>query len=147
MQHTYFLEPLEWTAEGTYYDAQGKAFPLTGAVRVVRSDTEWSLRGYLEVAFQPPARFFNDYQIQEQSEFSLLWESFNPALGTLRGSFELFGNAIMSHYRSEDGVFSGAETLLMRDPQTYENTGVSFKNGRRLSAWTAVLRANRPSDL
>lgn len=141
MRHTYFFDSLEWTAAGTYYDEKGGAFPLTGAVRIRHDGTEWTLGGYLQVEFDPPARFTNDYQIERVNEQTLRWASYNPALGTLKGTFEVIGDAILSHYISTDGVYSGTETLLQKDERTYENVGVSFKNGERMSAWTATLRA------
>ncbi len=143
MNHTYFLEPLTWVADGAYYDDSGNTYPLCGEVKIERNAAIWTLQGYLEVQFDKPVRFTNNYTITQESPCTLRWESYNPALGMLRGTFELFGDAIMSHYTSTDGVYSGAETLLQKSAETYENTGVSFQNGRRLSAWTATLRAKR----
>ena len=48
--------------------------------------------------------------------------------------------------QAENGAYSGQETLLFRDAQTYENAGIAFCDGKRLSAWTALLRAVRESQ-
>ena len=71
---------------------------------------------------------------------TLDWESFNPALGVLRGTFELAGNYIVSVYRSDNGVYSGTETLIQTGEYSYDNVGVSFENGRKMSSWTAVIK-------
>ena len=142
MEHTYFFRPPHWSAAGTYYDENGTAFPLAGKVQVRRDEDGWTLGGYLEVAFPKPVRFTNDYIIRETGRAgTLAWESVNPALGTLRGTFEIVGECIVSSYVSDDGIFSGTETLRQLDESTYENVGVSFQGRKRMSAWTALIKA------
>lgn len=46
----------------------------------------------------------------------------------------------MSH---RDRVYSGCEVLTLQADGSYHNAGVSMKNGRRMSAWTAVLSEER----
>lgn len=142
MKHTYFYETLSWTAEGNYYDDKGGIYPLYGEVSIIRDELHWGLDGFLEVRCEQPVRFANCYSISEsECASTLLWESFNPALGTLRGSFEIIGNSIVSHYTSQDGVYSGTETLVQRSLDEYYNVGVSFCNGKKMSSWTAMLKA------
>lgn len=140
MEHAYLFEPAVWRACGTYFDAEGRSFPLTGEVRLSRTAEEWTLTGWMEAASDPVQRFTNDYRIEAgDSPCTLRWQSENPALGTMRGTFEVVGPYILSSYRSADGAYSGTETLLQIDGQTYENAGVAFAGGRRMSAWTAHL--------
>lgn len=144
MKHTYFFDSLQWNAEGTYWDENGKAFPLTGKLEIIHTETEWKLDGYMEVKFGEPSRFTNSYRIfSTEQGTTLRWESYNPALGTLRGTFEIIGNWIISCYRSENGVYSGTETLLQKSALEYENTGVSFRDGVKMSSWTAMLTAGK----
>ena len=77
------------------------------------------------------------------SSGSLTWQSFNPVLGVLEGTFELAGESILSRYVSRDRVYSGCEVLTLQADGSYHNAGVSMKNGRRMSAWTAVLSEER----
>ncbi len=140
--HTYLFESLKWTATGMYFDAEGRAFPLRGESEIVRDGRIWRLNGFLDVCAENPLRFCNDYQIAEtDAPDRFAWTSVNPALGALKGAFEIAGKAIFSHYVAENGLYSGQETLLFQDARTYENAGIAFCGGRRLSAWTAVLRA------
>ena len=67
MNHTYFLEPLTWVAEGTYYDDSGNTYPLCGEVKIERDAAIWTLQGYLEVQFDKPVRFTNNYTITQES--------------------------------------------------------------------------------
>ena len=66
-----------------------------------------------------------------------------PVLGVLEGTFELAGESILSRYVSRDRVYSGCEVLTLQADGSYHNAGVSMKNGRRMSAWTAVLSEER----
>lgn len=143
MEHTYFFQTADWTACGTYYDAEGQTFPLSGAVQIEHSAAKWTLDGWLEVQSGPAVRFTNCYEITSSDlPDTLCWQSHNPALGTLRGTFEVVGPCIVSAYRSADGWYSGTETLRRVDADTYENVGVSFADGKRMSAWTARLTRN-----
>ena len=51
--------------------------------------------------------------------------------------------SILSRYVSRDRVCSGCEVLTLQADGSYHNAGVSMKNGRRMSAWTAVLSEER----
>ena len=141
MKHTYFTETRNWRAEGTYCDEKGAKFPLTGEVNVVCTGKESALGGYLEVAFETPLRFENNYKISPVDDHTYSWESYNPALGTLRGSFSVLGDYILSIYVSEDGLYSGTEALRQVAPYTYENAGACFCGGSRLSSWIAIIRS------
>lgn len=142
MEHTYFYETLDWTAKGTYYEEDGTSFPLYGEVSIVHNAVQWTLGGFLEVGYNQPVRFTNDYSIcASDHETTLSWESYNPALGTLKGHFEIIGNSIISHYISDDGVYSGTETLVQRNSEEYYNAGVSFCHGKKMSSWEAVIIA------
>ncbi len=142
MDHPYFLKSLSWVAIGTCHDDVGNAFPLRGQVRVIHSATPWTLDGYLEVLSNPPVRFTNDYRIRATDRAdALAWESCNPALGVLRGTFEFVDDAILSFYRSEDSACSGTETLLLNADHSDFNVGASFHHGRKMSSWTARLTA------
>ena len=94
-------------------------------------------------AVRPRGAVYELYEIAPSDRpGTLCWQSHNPALGTLRGMFEIVGPCIVSAYRSADGRYSGTETLRQLDADTYENVGVSFADGKRMSAWTAQLTRN-----
>jgi hypothetical protein len=142
MTHTYLNNGSVWKAEGTYYDEANHAFPVTGETHAVHTDKEWSLDGYMEVGFDVPVRFFNRYSITEtDSSTTLAWESYNPALGKLCGSFEMLGSKIISFYTSDGGKFSGTEMLIQISPSIYEAAGVSYCDGKKMSSWDVRLTA------
>ena len=142
MEHPYLLQPLVWTARGTYYDGEGRSFPLTGQSRLLRDAHRWQLEGELAVAAPGPLKFWNNYTISQAEDPSTLrWTSHNPALGTLTGTFTFVADGIISAYTSQDGVYSGTKTLWLQADGSYYNVGVSFCQGNRMSSWTAVLRA------
>ena len=116
MEHTYLLRPGRWRAEGTYYDETGRSFPLAGETELVQEGAERHLDGWMEVSGPAPVRFTNRYVIRETDRpFTLTWQSFNPVLGV----------------------------LTLQADGSYHTAGVSMKNGRRMSAWTAVLSEER----
>lgn len=144
MKHTYFYDTLHWNAEGTYYDEEERTFPLHGEVSIIHSGQEWSLTGFLEVSFTDgPVRFTNDYSIKgTDKQNTLAWQSFNPALGTLQGTFEIVGDSIISFYQSEDGTYMGTETLMQLAERKYYNAGISFCRRQKMSSWTAIITAD-----
>ena len=147
MEHTYLLRPGKWRAEGTYYDDAGRAFPLTGRSELTGDGPERRLTGWMEVVAPQSLRFANDYTIREtERPFTLAWESCNPALGVLEGTFEFAGESILSRYRSPDRVHSGCEVLTLQGDGSYYNAGAALKDGRRMSAWTAVLREEKEPE-
>ena len=142
MAHTYFEDGAVWEAQGLYYDDKCATYPLTGRCGAVRTGAMWSLDGFMDVAFEKEAvRFTNAYRLQQtEHPETIRWESFNPALGKLEGTFEVISNKIISCYTSENRVYSGMETLIQIDDDTYENVGISFQNGQWMSAWVVTLK-------
>jgi len=53
----------------------------------------------------------------------------NPALGKLIGKFMIIGDTVLSSYISENGIYSGTESLFKIDESTYLNRGFAF-NGK-----------------
>ncbi|MDO5294931.1 MAG: hypothetical protein Q4F05_19525 [bacterium] len=144
MKHTYFYTTLEWRARGTYYDEHGKGVPLYGEVSTIKNENQWTLSGFMEVRTQIPMRFTNEYIIKETNDKTTLsWTSYNPALGTLAGTFEIIGDCMISTYQSEDGRYTGTETLFWKDDFTYYNVGVAFCEGKKMSSWTATLKGRK----
>ena len=140
MEHPYLNCPGRWRAEGTYYDGEGRPLPLTGRSELIWENGARRLEGWMEAADSPPARFTNCYIIHETPlPFTLSWQSHNPALGVLEGTFELVGTSILSRYASADQAYSGWEILTLQEDGLYYNAGVAMAHGRRMSAWTAIL--------
>lgn len=138
--HTYFTPGKQWQASGVYHDDGGREYHLIGQSFVIRDGNKWTLDASMEVTLEAPVRFSNKYTIfSTDTEHTLTWTSFNPALGQLSGTFSIIGSYIISVYSSSDGAYSGSETLIQLDENTYQNVGVAFINGKRLSAWTALL--------
>ena len=95
----------------------------------------------MELAFDTPVKFTNRYSIEPIAlgkDFTF-WSSTNPALGTLLGKFMIIGDTILSSYTSEDGQYSGSESLIFVDKKTYKNRGFVFHNKKKLSSWKVDL--------
>ncbi len=142
MKHSFLFATQEWLAEGDYYDEKGNRFNLTGISQIVCDKDKWTITGFMEVLFKNPTKFYNNYNIKKSdSDDNIPWESYNPALGRLIGNMSISGDTITSRYTSEDGTCSGFETLRQIDEQTYENKGECHVSGKRISSWSAILKA------
>ena len=144
MEHTYLLRPGRWRAEGTYYDETGRSFPLAGETELVQEGAErhsWTVDGGVRARSGPihePLCHPGDGP-PLYPDLAVL----QPGAGRAGGTFELAGESILSRYVSRDRVYSGCEVLTLQADGSYHNAGVSMKNGRRMSAWTAVLSEER----
>lgn len=79
----------------------GPLLSLAGETELVQEGAERHLDGWMEVSGPAPVRFTNRYVIRETDRpFTLTWQSFNPVLGVLEGTFELAGESILSRYVS-----------------------------------------------
>ena len=87
-------------------------------VQVRRTASEWTLAGTLTVRSDPPVQFSNSYRIaRTETPDTLCWESYNPALGTLRGTFEIVGPCIVSIYRSTEDEMCIRDSSLGVTPE------------------------------
>lgn len=140
MEHTYLFQNARWRAEGVYHAKDGAAYPLTGETVLARGADAWTLKGFLDVASQPPARFENAYAIRatdNPAEFA--WTAHNPALGTLEGVFTVLPGIITSAYKAADGVHSGSEMLLQVSEDEYKMQGVLNEDGEPQDWWEGRL--------
>jgi len=141
MKHTYILEEGHWKAKGLYYDDAGHAIEVYGETTIKHLADEWVLDGFMELKIENPVRFYNKYSIvpvPAQKDYTL-WASENPALGKLLGKFMIVGDTILSSYISENGLYSGAESLLIIDDTKYLNRGFAFHGEKKLSSWEVTL--------
>ena len=85
----------------------------------------------MEVMFDKPARFYNDYSIKANNDnhHIIPWESYNPALGKLIGNFTIEAETITSRYVSDDARCNGSEILTQLDEHTYKATGECHMDG------------------
>jgi len=97
--------------------------------------------GFMELKLDKPVRFYNTYSIapiSDQTDYTQ-WTSENPDLGKLIGKFMIVGDTILSSYISENGLYSGAESLLKIDDNKYLNRGFAFHGKKKLSSWEVTL--------
>lgn len=141
MKHTYILEEGIWKATGRYCDESQNYIEVSGETQITHDEETWILDGFMELKLVDPITFFNNYSIDpfEPEKDYTFWSSVNPALGKLTGKFMIIGDTILSSYQSEDGQYSGSESLLLIDPKLYRNRGFAFQNKSKLSSWEVDL--------
>lgn len=141
MNHSYIFEEGNWKAIGIYFDQESNEIEVYGETTIRHLNDEWVLDGFMELKIESPIRFFNKYSIiplPDNKDYTQ-WTSENPALGRLIGKFMIIGDTILSSYRSEDGIYSGAESLFRIDSNKYLNRGFAFKGEDKLSSWEVTL--------
>lgn len=139
--HTFLQREGTWLARGTYTDLQGKRSRFEGRAEISHSRETWINRSWMELEGRPPVRIENDYEIRPfgPGELQTTWQSENQAIGRLKGRFTLVGDAIISDFATDDGLYCGFEFLLLQADGSYLNRGVFFKGARLFSIWEAVL--------
>lgn len=141
--HSYLFKAGLWRADGEYFDDGGNRYPVEGESRITHRNALWYNESEIKMFGSPDIAFCNDYEIvpfQEGADITA-WTSTNNALGKLSGRFVLVGDAILSAFRSADGVYTGTECLLKTSPIVYRNWGALFCGPKKLSSW--MLRLNR----
>lgn len=145
MRHAYLFEEGVWQANGTYTNEAGEILAVTGESIVTHGKESWRIEGTLRLGADPEVNFRNDYQIVPfpAASDATTWHSDNPAIGRLKGRFALVGEAILSAYRSEDGLYQGMESLRRTGPESYEGFGALFRGDTRVSSWSVELQRRR----
>lgn len=146
--HTYLFQEGLWTAKGEYYDEAMNPACLEGETRVTHHPDVWLNEGHMMIEMEgKKVEIENLYRVipfAAGSDFTA-WESFNPALGTLRGHFIVIGNAILSSCTSADTRYTGTEFLLQETEDRYINRGTLFSVDGKISSWALTLsRKVRP---
>jgi hypothetical protein len=140
--HTYLFQEGIWVAKGEYVDEAMNRASLEGETKVIHGPDVWLNEGRMTLSTGgKTVEIENLYRIvpfAAGSDFTK-WESFNPALGALRGHFIVIGNAILSSCTSADSRYTGAEFLLQEDADRYINRGTLFSASAKISSWTLTL--------
>lgn len=141
MKHSYILEEGIWKASGKYYDENQTCIGISGETKISHKEDTWILDGFMELSLDTPVRFTNRYSIDpiDSTKDFTFWFSINPALGKLLGKFMIIGDTILSSYTSEDGQYSGSESLIFVESELYKNRGFALHNRNKLSSWEVDL--------
>lgn len=143
--HTFLFEPGSWKGLGFVVDEHGHEIQAEGWTKIIHVQQNWINRSTIELRDKGRTRFETTYVILPfmKGRDSTQWTSENPLLGPLKGSFVLVGETIMSLFGSENGQFSGCETVLRVDDNTYKNVGMLFKATTKTSSWRFELNRER----
>jgi len=144
MDHTLLFQEWTWDSRGEYIDDRGKSIPFEGTVKTFHENHLWFHEGRMTLtpAGGPPVSFENRYEIIpfEKGKTATSWTTLNPDIGILAGRFVIVNEAILSFCRSENGLFTGCETLVRIDSETYKNWGTLFREKERISSWSLRLK-------
>ena len=140
--HTFLFQEGLWMAKGEYYDEAMNRASLEGETRITHYPDAWLNEGRMIIEMDGKrVETENRYRIipfAVGSDFTT-WESFNPALGALRGHFIVIGNAILSSCTSADSRYTGTEFLLQEAADRYINHGTLFSANAKISSWALTL--------
>lgn len=151
MTHTFLFEPGVWTAEGTFWRADGEALAALGRTEITHHSECWLLSGTMKVLGSPSIEFVNAYSITAGERLkaggtgsqTLRWTSENATLGKLRGTFSVVGSCIFSVYGCEPSGYHGSEHLEQLDAFRYRSSGILLLEDRLLTSWQLTLTRSR----
>lgn len=140
--HTFLFHEADWEVEGICLDQDGNEMAAKGITRVRHGTDEWNVEGEMTTGQGNPFMVRNSYTLAPWpgGEDASPWESVDPVLGLLFGMIAVVGDTILSRFVSEDGEYSGMESLRMMDNATYQNRGALFKRDRKISSWRIEMR-------
>ena len=145
MHHTYLFQEGLWIASGFYFDETNHLIPMGGETRITHQENLWLIESSMKIILEDPTSFQSHYEIipflPDRDDTS--WQSLNPAMGKLLGTFVVVDDSILSFFQSEDKRFTGTEYWLKMDDATYKNRGVLFEGDQKGSSWVAELRKAR----
>lgn len=141
MRHTYLFEEARWKVEGVYVNADGSRCPIVGERMIAHDNTRWRLDGTMRLHENPNSEQRNSFDIapwQDETK-PTTWNSTSHELGESSGKFLAVEDAILSEYKSKDGVFSGFECLIELDEETYTGAGLLMRDGETFGSWQVTL--------
>ena len=140
--HTFLFREAEWEAEGVFQDQDGNELALQGITTIHHGDDEWCIDSEMAVGGNDPPVIHNSYTLEPWpgGEDASPWQSVNPVMGYLFGMIAVVGDTILSRFVSEDGEYSGMESMRMIDADTYENRVALFKRDQKISSWSMELK-------
>ena len=143
--HTYLFREAFWAAEGMYRDTAGTEYPVEGESTITHGADSWSIEGSLRLFGDEKAAFVTSCRIAPfaQAAAYTSWVSDNPALGRMEGRFAVVEDMILSHFRSDDGLYGGSECFRRVNAHTYRSRGVLFKDGSLVSSWAVNWSMSR----
>lgn len=144
MKHTFLFEPGVWTAEGTFWRADGEALAALGRTDITHKSECWLLSGTMKVLGSPTIEFVNAYSIATGNpgalgSQTLKWDAENASLGKLSGTFSVVGSCIFSVYGGGSSGYHGAEHLEQLDATHYRSSGLLLLEDRLLTSWQLSL--------
>src|SRR5438067_10178171 len=111
--HTFLFEPGVWTWTGTLWRADGEPLEAVGRTEIAHRPECWLLSGTLKVLGSPPTEFVHAYWIEPPGPegASMKWSFENATFGTLKGTFAVIGESILSEYGCQPSGYHGPEHL------------------------------------
>jgi hypothetical protein len=141
VHHTWLFEPGQWIAEGLFWEG-GEAERRGRGYSIIRHGSDsWAIEGEMEILADPIVRFRNLYEITPPKDGARVvpWQSENPGIGKLTGTFAVVGASIMSLFQSENRFYVGSECLTQLDPARYEACGLFRSEHAIVSTWSMRL--------
>ena len=142
MHHTFLLKEGHWEATGSYRGPSGGDKPAKGYTTIIHEDEVWRVEGELVVGDEEELVIRNNYEVEPWREggYASAWHSVNPGLGLLLGIFAVVEDTILTRFISEDGEYSGVESIRMVDLDTYMSRGALFRRNIMASSWSVTLK-------
>lgn len=139
IRHTFLLQAGKWRAEGTFYDAEANAMPISGSAIITHEGGIWYNRALMTIHTDTATDIECVYEIVPISKGAdhTTWVAETLPLGRIKGTFTVVGDTILSAAQTDQGT--NVESLRKVDDNTYSNCGALCINGIKLSSWFVTL--------
>src|SRR5256884_1771183 len=139
--HTFLFEPGVWTSTGTLWRADGEPLEAVGRTEIAHRRECWLLSGTLKVLGSPPTEFVHAYWIEPPGPkgASMKWSFENATFGTLKGTFAVIGESILSVYGCETSGYHGSEHLGQIHADHHRSAGLLLLQDQIISSLQVIV--------
>lgn len=143
MKHTFLFTEGVWISRGTYYDENNNALSAEGRSEITHQKELWLYKSSMTLSGNDPVEIMNDYEIAPFVNNVAGWQSVNPKLGTLIGSFVVIEDSILSLFSAGSGEFFGSESLTQINESEYIGKGVLYGVAGKIYSWSVRLEKEK----
>ena len=139
-EHTFMFQDWEWAVEGQALDIEGNVNNQSGTIRFERpDDLVKTIYEYKCTSEQPMENMVYEMIPFKKGSETTTWKTVHPHAGPMNGTYWIFGDRIISHYASENGMFTGGDFYEKLSDEKYRVTGTVYMNGNPLAKWELVM--------
>ena len=128
------LTEARWQLAGSTVDVAGNANIVVGVIAVTHGEATWIVEEQVN-------ELRSRYEVTplEAGATAAPFTGVSGLFGPMRGSYVFFDDIILLAYRSDDGRYTGLESMRRVAPERYESRGTLLLDGAHVSSWSLTM--------